>query len=250
MTAPIQAVAQPASFDGGPHGALVLHGFTGNPASMRPVAQALADAGFAVELPLLPGHGTAVEDMVPTRWDDWVVAAEAALATLAGRISGRIVVVGLSMGGALTLHLAEHHPELAGIVAINALASEPAGVRDFLDLVAASGDELMDAIGADIADPAADEYAYDKTPIKALVSLIDAMGPLGDALGDISCPTLIITSRQDHTVEPSNSDVIAAGVAGPVERIWLDRSFHVATLDYDKEDVANQTVAFANKVTA
>jgi carboxylesterase len=64
--------AEPWSHVGeGPHGALVVHGFTGNPGSMRGVAEALAAAGFHVEMPLLPGHGTRVEDMLPTRWADW-----------------------------------------------------------------------------------------------------------------------------------------------------------------------------------
>ena len=57
---------------------LVLHGFTGSPQSMRPLAEAMAKAGFTVELPLLPGHGTSLDDMVPTRWADWSGAAEAA----------------------------------------------------------------------------------------------------------------------------------------------------------------------------
>ena len=48
----------------------MLHGFTGNPQSMRPLAEALAAAGYTVDLPLLPGHGTAIEDMIPTRWAD------------------------------------------------------------------------------------------------------------------------------------------------------------------------------------
>jgi carboxylesterase len=61
---------------------------------------------------------------------------------------------------------------------------------------------------------------------------------------------LIITSVQDHVVDPSNSDVLAAAVTGPVERLRLERSYHVATLDYDKDLVASATVDFARKVTA
>ena len=67
--------AEPWSAPGGPHGALVVHGFTGNPQSMRGLAEALHGAGYAVELPLLPGHGTSVDDMIGTGWADWSAAA-------------------------------------------------------------------------------------------------------------------------------------------------------------------------------
>ena len=121
----VLAGAEPFSAPGGPHGALVLHGFTGCPQSMRGLAQAFASAGFAVELPRLPGHGTAIEDMLETSWDDWSKAAEAAYDDLAARCD-KVVVSGLSMGGTLTLWLAEHHPEIAGIVLVNAAAEPPA----------------------------------------------------------------------------------------------------------------------------
>ena len=68
MTHAIIPGAEPYSATGDARGALVLHGFTGNPQSMRGIALALADAGFTVEMPLLPGHGTDISDMVPTRW--------------------------------------------------------------------------------------------------------------------------------------------------------------------------------------
>src|SRR3546814_5706511 len=61
-------------------------------------------------------------------------------------------------------------------------------------------------------------------------------------LGDIRCPALIITSRQDHVINPADSDILAEGIAGPVERIWLEDSYHVATLDYDGPEVKAATV--------
>ncbi len=67
-------------------------------------------------------------------------------------------------------------------------------------------------------------------------------------LGDIHCPTCIITSRQDHVVTPTDSDVIADQLGGPVERLWLEKSFHVATLDYDRAEVEATAVAFATRV--
>ena len=71
MTA-ILAGAEPLSHVGtSTTGVLVLHGFTGNPSSMRAIADAMAGLGYHVELPLLPGHGTVVDDMLDTGWADW-----------------------------------------------------------------------------------------------------------------------------------------------------------------------------------
>jgi carboxylesterase len=236
---------------GGPHGAVVLHGFTGSPVSMRPLAEALADAGLAVEMPRLPGHGTAAADLALTTWDDWVAEATRALAAVQARTpDGKVVVVGLSMGGALTLTLAERHPELAGIVAINAPTKGPADLMEGLQAMLEGGVDIIDSIGGDIADPEADECSYDQTPLRPLLSMLVAGQSVLAKLGEIRCPTLVITSRQDHVVPPVDSDEIAASVSGPVERLMLEKSFHVATLDYDRAEVEAATVAFALKVTA
>jgi len=228
---------------------LVLHGFTGNPHSMRGLAHAFADAGFAVELPLLPGHGTSVEDMLDTDWSDWSAAAEAALARLAGR-ADKIVVAGLSMGGALTAWLAGRHPELAGAVFINALVQAPEGMADFVQGLIDGGDTLMGGIGSDIADPDVTELSYAETPLVPLASLFGIGDEVQAGLATVEFPVLIITSRQDHVVPPENSDTIASLVKGPQERIMLERSFHVATLDHDKDLIEEAAVAFALKVTA
>lgn len=239
-----------SSPSGGPHGALVLHGFTGSPVSMRPIAEALAAAGFAVEMPRLPGHGTSVEDLAETGWDDWLTEAERCLGITAARASsGKVVVVGLSMGGALTAALAQGHPELAGIVLINAPVAAPPELAAGIEEMMAGGVEVIDSIGGDIADPDADEVSYDSTPLRPLVTMLMAGQDVRERLGEIRQPALIITSRQDHVVNPGDSDVLAEEIAGPVERLWLEKSFHVATLDYDAAEVEAATVAFALRVT-
>lgn len=249
MPAPIIPGAEPASFAGGPHGALVLHGFTGNPNSMRGIAEALAAAGFTVELPLLPGHGTSVEDMQDTGWSDWLGTAEKAYADLAGRCD-TVVVVGLSMGGALTAALAADHPEIVGIVCINAVVAAPEGMREAVTMMLDQGLDAMDGIGSDIADPDSTESAYPQTPLRPLLSLMDAAEAFEGRLADIRCPVLVLSSPQDHVVPPENSTLIAEGVSGPVERVTLERSYHVATLDYDRELVIERTVEFAQRVSA
>jgi carboxylesterase len=244
--------AEPWSHHGeGTHGALVVHGFTGNPGSMRGVAEALGAAGFHVEMPLLPGHGTTVDDMLPTRWADWHDAAESAYATLAAR-ADKVVVVGLSMGGALTLRLGADHPEIAGLVCINP-ATQPQApeVVEMLQGMIDGGTLVMPAIGSDIADPDSHESAYDATPLEPLLSLVnDGLAPLAAEYPNMHVPLLLLNSPQDHVVEPAQGDYLAEHYGGPLERVLLERSYHVATQDYDKQLIFDRTVEFAQRVTA
>lgn len=249
MTAPIIEGAEPWSAAGGDRGVLVVHGFTGNPHSMRPVAEALAAAGFTVELPLLPGHGTAVADMLATGWPDWLGAAEEAYTALAARCE-KVAVVGLSMGGAITAWLASDHPEIAGIACLNAVVTPPEGMRDAVEGLIAAGEEVMAGIGSDIAKEGAVESAYPETPLRPLLTLFDAAAELEPRLGRIACPVLVVSSPQDHVVPPENSDVLAAAVAGPVERVTAPDSYHVVTLDNDGPAVVDAVTAFCTKVLA
>lgn len=241
--------AEAMSVRGGPAGALVLHGFTGSPASMRGVAAALADAGFSVELPRLPGHGTTVGDMRETRWSDWSAAAEEAYLDLAARCAP-VVVAGLSMGGTLTLWLASRYPEIAGIACVNpATRPQPPEVVAMLEATLEGGDETMPGIGSDIAKEGVVEVAYELTPLRPLLSLVEALDELQEDLARISCPLLLLTSPQDHVVDPADSDHLAGAVGGPVTRVSLERSYHVATQDHDADLVVSEIVAFARSVT-
>jgi carboxylesterase len=242
--------AEPQFHDGGPAGALVLHGFTGNPVTMQPVTDAFVAAGFTVSMPRLPGHGTTVEDMLTTGWADWSAEAERAYQELAAKTQ-HVVVVGLSMGGTLTAWLAAHHPEIAGIVLINAAVKpyDP-DAREFIQAMIDAGDVIAPGIGADLADPDAHEPAYEGSPLPSLLTMFDAVEDLQARFGDITCPALVMQAPQDHVVDPTSAEHVAALLGGPVERVSLDRSYHVATLDYDKALIQERAVEFANKVTA
>ena len=241
--------AEPASFEGGPTGVLVLHGYTGNPSSMRGVAEAMAAAGHTVELPVLPGHGTSVEDMIPTRFSDYSSHVEAVYEDLAGRTE-RVFVIGLSMGGTLTAWLASRHPELAGIVCINAAVQPDPAMLDFMKQMVAAGDEVAPGVGSDIADPDVVEVAYESSPVEALVSMMEAVADLAENLSAITSPALIVTSTNDHVVPAASSDFLAEQVSGPVERATFERSFHVITLDYDRAEVERLCVDFVARHTS
>ena len=248
MTYAVRPGAEAVSHAGSEVGVLVLHGFTGSPQTMRPVTEALVAEGLTVEAPRLPGHGTDVEEMLQTGFDDWSAHVEATYADLVRRVE-RIAIVGLSMGGTLAAWLASRHPEILGVVFINALVAplDPAMLA-IVDEMVAAGETIAPGIGSDIADPDAVEEAYAGTPLAPLLSL--AAGVAALELPNISCPVLVMTSTNDHVVDPSNSDHLAASVSGPVERVVLERSYHVATLDYDRDLIVERTLEFVRKVTA
>lgn len=241
--------AEAWSAQDGDVGVLVVHGFTGNPASLRPLAEALAGEGFAVELPRLPGHGTRWEDLQRTTWREWAGEAAAALDRLAGRTRAQ-VVVGLSAGGALALHLAAARPELAGLVLVNPFLFSTDPRLRLLPLLQRAVPSVP-GVGDDIAKPGGDEKAYSRLPLRALASLRQLQGEARRALPGIRVPVLVLTSRQDHVVEPENSRVVLAGIgSADREHVWLERSYHVATLDHDADLVAERTAAFVRRVTA
>ena len=243
------AALQPFRHDGGDVGILLCHGFTGSPASLRPWADRFVAEGFSVRLPLLPGHGTSWQQMNRTTFDDWLGEVRRALTELAAQCRA-VVVCGLSMGGTLTLRLAELHPDvIAGIVLVNPSVLSLRREMTLLPVLKHLVPSLK-GITDDIARPGATEYGYDRTPLKAVDALRKGWAATSADLPQITMPVLLLRSRTDHVVEPENSAVILDRVASTdVVEIVLERSFHVATLDYDDELIFDESVAFARRVT-
>lgn len=242
--------SEPFSHVGGTDGVLVLHGFTGSPATLRHLAEALAGAGYSVELPLLPGHGTSVADMKTTSWKDWAKAAEAAYDHLAARCA-RVAVLGLSMGGGLAAHVAEVRPSVAACVFINPFVKAlPADQHEGIAQLLEAGVDEVESIGSDIKREAVREASYDATPLGPLLTLSEGAGTVNENLGSIRAPILLLSSREDHVVPSDHGDDLVAGVAGPAERVWLEDSYHVATLDNDQALVESLTLDFLARVLA
>lgn len=233
---------------GGSVGVLCLHGFTGSPWTLAPLVIALAEAGFDVELPLLPGHCASLDALAATGWADWLSCARDALVQLQLRCPS-VVVVGLSMGGALACALAAEEPALRGVVAINPLVQPPpAGLVDTLRENLSAGWSDLPPGAPDIADPEVVPPPDVGTPLAPLISLFEALETL--ALDRVQAPLLLFTSAEDRVVSPTHSDYLAERVRGPVERVWLERGRHVATRDYERDRVAALAVAFAHRVCA
>ena len=242
--------AEPLSHSAGSStGVLVLHGFTGNPSSVRPVAEAMVAAGFDVEMPRLPGHGTSIEDMMTTSWQDWFSAALSAFDSLAARCD-RVAVAGLSMGGLLTLAVGGER-SASGLVCVNPVARMRSPEEtSMVDELIADGMTVLPGIGSDIADPAVTELSYAGTPLEPLRSMfLEGVRPRCENWGQLSAPLLLFTSENDHVVDPADSTHLASTYGGSVEHVWLEKSFHVATQDFDRELICERSVAFVAGLT-
>ncbi len=252
MNSSVMAGCAPVSHRvGAATGVVVLHGFTGNPSSVRGLADAMIDAGHDVELPRLPGHGTSIDDMLSTGWADWYEATDRVLDDVASRVD-RVVVVGQSAGGALALAAALERPSLAGVVCINPLTRPPdATTMAMVDEFIYDGLEVVPGEGSDIADPETSDIAYDGTPLRPLRSLVlEGIVPITDRFCELTMPLCLFTSRQDHVVSPADSEHLARHWRGPVEHVWLERSYHVATLDYERDVVISGAADFVMRVTS
>jgi carboxylesterase len=233
MTLTVIAGTEPYGADGGRVGVLLCHGFTGSPASMVPWARHLAEQGYTVRVPRLPGHGTSVKDMNTTRWTDWFDEVDRALSELRERCD-RVVVAGLSMGGCLSLLLAERRAaDVDALVLVN-----PAVHMKRLDLKLVPLLQWIvpsvPGIGNDIKKPGQDEIGYDKTPLKALASQLKMWKLVRGNLHQVTAPVLLMRSTDDHVVDETSAAIISQGVSSSVvTTLTLQNSFHVATLDLD-----------------
>ncbi|GAA1974327.1 alpha/beta hydrolase [Catenulispora subtropica] len=252
MTAPVLPGAEPFAHDASAAeprvGVLLCHGFTGSPQSLRPWADHLAAAGFGVRLPRLPGHGTDWRDMQVTTWDDWYAEVDRAFHELKAAYD-RVFVMGLSMGGTLTLRLAERHgAEIAGIVLVNpSVKPDKASIR--LLPVLKHLVPSVAGIGNAINKEGVSELAYDRVPLKALDSFAGGWRTVQADLPKVTQPTLLYRSVTDPVVHPSNSALILARISSTdVAEHVLEKSSHVATLDHDAERIYEGSVEFIRRV--
>ena len=237
--------AEPFFFEGGETGCLVSHGFTGSPQSMRYLGEYLAnEGGLTVAGPRLKGHGTSVDDMAGTTAEDWIRSVEADLERLKTRCS-KIFITGLSMGGTLTLYTAAMHSEtICGAIPINGavISNNPdLAILAFMSDAPAT----VPGVGGDIKKDGVEELAYKDVPVPAVRQLFALMSVTRELLPRVICPTLVIQSREDHVVVPENAQFIREHIGSQDKQLlWLDESYHVATLDNDKERIASETLKF------
>lgn len=223
---------------------LLCHGFTGSPYSWADVAARLAEAGYRVSVPRLPGHGTRWQDLAVTSWQDWYARVEQEFNTLR-REHRRVFVGGLSMGGALALRLAEFYGrDVAALMLVNPSVTTADRRFTVLPLLARVKASIA-PIASDIARPGVDELGYPRTPLAGVVQLTRLWRDVASRLEQVSQPLLLFRSATDHVVDPSSARLILDTVgSAEATEIVLDRSYHVATMDHDAELIVQRSLEF------
>lgn len=214
---------------------VLIHGFTGMPAHVRPLGRYLHDRGYTVVAPLLVGHGTSPAAMSTTRGNDWICSAEEALEA-ATPDHDSVHMVGLSMGGLISI-LIGAGGRAATISTINA----PITFRDkrihltpFLHrlrpMIQWPEEEPPD-LDPEIADL---WLTYRSHPTRAAADLLSISRRAHRVAATVTSPTLVIQSLADETVDPRSGRQLAEALRGDCRLLWLEHSIHNSLLDDER----------------
>lgn len=245
-------LAEAFDLDGdGEVGVVLVHGFTGTPFEVRYLGEQLARAGFSVRAPLLPGHGTSLDDLDRTTWRDWSAAVDRAIDAMSERCA-RVAVVGQSLGGLLVLEAASRRRDIACVASLAAplwlegwsghVARRLAGSTRIRRLPKLGGSDVRDRRAK------AENPCYDAIPTRALAELLAFMPIVDAALPQITHPVLVLHARHDHTAPVSCAARITERARAERVRI-LPRSYHLIAADVERDVVAAEVAAFVRRHT-
>jgi carboxylesterase len=230
-------------------GVAICHGFTGSPLSVLPWAEDLASQGYAVSVPLLPGHGTDWRDLARRRWQDWYGAFEAAYLDLAA-VTRCTFVAGLSMGGTIALRTAARHP-VAGVAVVNpGLNFYDRRVR-YIGVLKHLQKTTVPLREAESTAAATEDGDYSLTPLAAVHQLSKLFTATRRELPGVKAPTLVFKSDADPVVPPSSLELLRRGIGSrEFAVVPLPASGHVATLDVDAPLIFSRSAGFVREHAA
>jgi carboxylesterase len=241
--------AEPFYFPGNSTGCLLVHGFTGAPKEMRWMGEYLSSRGYTVLGVRLAGHATHIEDLMRMKWRDWLASVEDGYFLLHG-CTKEIFIIGLSMGGILSLLFSSQHA-VNGVVAMSTPYMLPPDPRlPFASLLS----RFVPTVNKGKPDwhnleAAKDHIDYPSFPIKGVIQLRDLMGEMRLALPKVKVPALIVHSRQDGSVPEEDAQKIYSELGSSnKELMWVDNSGHVIPREPDRLLVFNKVDEFIHRV--
>ena len=253
-------------------GVLLVHGLAGTPNEMRQLGRSLQAAGFEVHGVQLAGHCGTLDDLVATHWEDWVESVHVAAQRLRARVD-KLVVMGLSMGAVLSLELAATRPNLVdGVVALSTsfwhdgwsmpiftrlafllkpvralgigrrrmfLERPPYGIRN-------AG--LRKFVLAQMQGGDSGAAGLSGTPWYSIIEMHDLSQHVRRRLGAVSAPCLVVHATEDDVSSLANADLVTNQVQGPVERLLLENSYHMVTIDSDRRLLTARAIDFVRRI--
>lgn len=259
---------------GGRNGVLLIHGLTGTPTEMRLVAKGLNRNGFSVHALQLAGHCGDEADLLATGWHDWYGTVREAAQKMREEVD-HLFVAGLSMGALLALKLAADHPDQVDGLGLYGTTFFYDGwtipwygkLSFMLPLVCGLGlghtkkfDECFpygikdERIRSRIAgsmlsgDSAAAGLAGNPWP--SLAEFYRLSFRVRQQLGSIRTPCLVMHAKDDDVASLKNVRTVVRGVKGPVETVLLENSYHMITVDQERDVLIDRSTRFFNAVAA
>ena len=250
-------------YEGGDVGVLLIHGLTGTPVEMRFIGKGLHKAGFTVYGVQLPGHCGDEADLLATSWQDWVAGVEQALDALRGKVR-TVFVGGLSMGAILSLHLAAKHPDkVDGLLLygptlrydgwtipwysflLKLLINTPIGYNyRFMEKhpYGIKDERLRRRVVQNMLSGNSADAGLAGTPARAVREMWRLVAQVKKELPTIQTPALVLHAREDDVSSIGNAYYIARHLAGPVDVSLLDDSYHMITVDRQRDQVLARSI--------
>lgn len=241
--------AEPFLFRRGRVGCLLVHGFTAAPQEMLRLGAHLANHGYTALGVRLAGHGTSLDDLSRTRWFDWLASAQDGLDLLRG-LCDRVVLLGLSMGGLLSILLASETPPAGLVLMSTPTLVPPNRLRPLLRPLSPIYPRIPKG-PPDWFDPsaAAERVAYPSYPTRSMAEVADLIEIARSALPRVHAPALVIHSLNDDFVVPANAQTLLAELGSRDKRlVVLQGSNHLVTLDAQRQTVFDAARTFVHRV--
>ncbi len=271
---PSREFTLPGQGANGRTGVLLVHGLAGTPNEMRQLGRSLQGAGFEVHGVQLAGHCGSLDDLVATHWQDWIESVHAAAQRLRARVD-RLVVMGLSMGAVLSLELAATRPELVdGVGALSTsfwhdgwsmpiftrlafllkpvralgigrrrmfLERPPYGIRN---------KGLRKYVLAHMQGGDSGAAGLSGTPWYSIIEMHDLSKHVRRRLSAVCAPCLVVHATEDDVSSLANADLVSKHVQGPVERLLLENSYHMVTIDSDRRLLTEHVIDFVRRIAS
>jgi len=235
---------------------LLIHGFTGAPKEMRWMGEFLYRHGYTCLGIRLAGHATNPEDMIRSRWTDWVASVEDGYHTLCG-LTDKIFLLGLSMGGVLSLLMSTRlAPRVKGVIAMSTPSKLPSDYPiwflKLISIVIRYRPKTREAPGSGWFDKAAyaDHISYSQNPVRSSAELKKLILEMQAALPKVDVPVLLMHSKDDRYALPDNMERIYAGLVNARDKtkLYITGSGHVLPRDAARQEVFRSAVEFIQRV--